>query len=44
MESGQVDVSSWPTDLIAPALVQNPDPRIGFNREDGMVKGIVDWS
>ena len=43
MESGQVDVSSWPTDLIAPTLMQTRFPK-WLNREDGIVKGVVNWS
>jgi threonine dehydrogenase-like Zn-dependent dehydrogenase len=43
MESGQVDVSNWPTDIIAPTLMQKHFPK-WLNREDGIVKGVVNWS
>ena len=43
MESGQIDVSDWPTDCVRPGEMSERFPR-WLHREAGVVKAVVDWS
>jgi 2-desacetyl-2-hydroxyethyl bacteriochlorophyllide A dehydrogenase len=43
MESGQVDVSAWPTEYASPETIDQRFPR-WLHREAGVVKAIVEWS
>jgi 2-desacetyl-2-hydroxyethyl bacteriochlorophyllide A dehydrogenase len=43
MESGQVNVSDWPTECARPEKMSDRFP-IWLRREAGIVKAIVDWS
>jgi threonine dehydrogenase-like Zn-dependent dehydrogenase len=42
MESGQIDVASWPTECATPEAMQGRFPR-WLHREAGVVKAIVEW-
>lgn len=43
MESGQIDVSAWPTEF-APLTVMHERFPAWLHREAGVVKAVVDWS
>ena len=43
MESGRIDVTGWPTDLIGPEAMQRRFPA-WLHREAGVVKAVVEWS
>jgi threonine dehydrogenase-like Zn-dependent dehydrogenase len=43
MESGEVDVSDWPTECARPEKMSDRFP-LWLRREAGIVKAIVDWS
>lgn len=43
MESGQIDVSAWPTDCVRPEAMGDRFP-LWLHREAGVVKAVVDWS
>lgn len=42
MESGDVDVTAWPTDLVSPDVMQQRFPK-WLHREAGIVKAVIDW-
>jgi 2-desacetyl-2-hydroxyethyl bacteriochlorophyllide A dehydrogenase len=42
MESGEIDVSAWPTDLVRPEAMEERFPR-WLRREAGVVKAVIDW-
>lgn len=43
MESGRIDVTGWPTDLVGPGEMQRRFPS-WLHREAGVVKAVVKWS
>lgn len=43
MESGQIDVTSWPTECAPRRIMQERFPA-WLNREAGIVKAVIDWS
>ncbi len=43
MESGAIDVSAWPTDLVGPEAMEKRFP-LWLHREAGVVKAVIDWS
>lgn len=43
MESGQIDVSAWPTDCVRPEVMHDRFP-LWLHRQAGVVKAVVDWS
>ena len=43
MESGQVDVSSWPTERARPEVMAERFP-VWLRREAGIVKAVIEWS
>jgi len=43
MESGQIDVSAWPTECVASEYMDQRFP-LWLNREAGVVKAVIDWS
>lgn len=43
MESGKIDVSPWPTDLVPPGVMAQRFP-LWARREAGVVKAVVQWS
>ena len=43
MESGQIDVTAWPTELAPAARLAERFP-LWVRREAGIVKAVVDWS
>lgn len=43
MESGRIDVTAWPTECIAPGVMEQRFP-LWLRREAGIVKAIIDWS
>ncbi len=43
MQSGDIDVSTWPTDCVAPERVNERFP-LWLRREAGVVKAVVEWS
>ncbi len=42
MESGRIDVSSWPTDFVKPDVMNQRFP-LWLNRQAGVVKAVIDW-
>ncbi len=42
MESGQIDISSWPTEVASPEKMSERFP-LWLRREAGVVKSIVSW-
>jgi threonine dehydrogenase-like Zn-dependent dehydrogenase len=43
MESGEIDVSAWPTDFVRPDAMSERFP-FWLHREAGVVKAVIDWS
>ena len=43
MESGRIDISSWPTECARPDRMAERFP-VWLRREAGIVKAVVDWS
>jgi threonine dehydrogenase-like Zn-dependent dehydrogenase len=43
MESGAMDVSAWPTDVVAPGAMDSRFP-LWLRREAHVVKAVIDWS
>ena len=43
MESGSIDVTAWPMECVAPAMMEQRFP-LWLRREAGIVKAVIDWS
>jgi hypothetical protein len=42
MESGQIDISGWPTEFTRPEQMAQRFP-LWLRREAGIVKAVVNW-
>jgi 2-desacetyl-2-hydroxyethyl bacteriochlorophyllide A dehydrogenase len=43
MESGQIDVTAWPTERVGPDAMEKRFP-LWLHRQAGVVKAVVEWS
>jgi 2-desacetyl-2-hydroxyethyl bacteriochlorophyllide A dehydrogenase len=43
MESGRIDVTQWPTDIVPPSAMEGRFP-LWLRREAHVVKAVIDWS
>lgn len=43
MESGEMDVSAWPTEITGPEKMAERFP-LWVRKEAGIVKAVIDWT
>jgi hypothetical protein len=43
METGQIDVSAWPTDFVRPEAMEHKFS-LWLHRQAGVVKAVINWS
>jgi len=43
MENGSIDITAWPTESVAPGVMEQRFP-VWLRREAGIVKAVINWS